>query len=197
MSKQLTTFSLVMILASGQFIFSVEKDKEKINNIQVQSPRKEGFQLSVIVPTNNPAGLPISIKMKFENSGNKMGKWGSFDVNIELKDQNGKPVPLTCYGKKNIEPQSAGSYRRSGIHPGGTQEYSINNICLFFDLTIPQDYFLTVTNTISIYEMGKIKFQDLDTKDKKAVKAFFQQFKEIGEVTLKAGPVRFTVGYPP
>jgi hypothetical protein len=139
------------------------------------------------IPKSVSAGSPFPVPVRITNSGNGpiIVRWDTTDpirVQIGLTTKDNKPVPLTLYGNKMFHPtdlrdiarQMRGSIRGQHLQAGqATQALSVPNLALFYDLTLPGEYDLTVTAFVTVGEGPKAK-----------------------EVKLKAGSLRFTVTDP-
>jgi len=130
------------------------------------------------------AGAQVPIKIDVRNCG-KDTVWigrstkDPFPVKLELKTSDGKSVPLTRYGIKRLRPTEIadilmtldGSWQEGSLRPGQSEDRSIPNLGLYYDLTVPNDYILSIGDVVT-------------SKDR------------TNEIKLKAGPVTFRVLRP-
>lgn len=127
------------------------------------------------VPKVVAAGEPIRIDAEFRNTGTGVvivdvsKRDLSPPVRVQVRTAAGEPVPLTRYGESVL---GAGRLmmllRRGGdsiafpIAQDGSIPFSIRNLALYYDVTIPGEYTVTVSRTYRIGEkLRDAKFQEL------------------------------------
>lgn len=97
-------------------------------------------------------------------------RWSS---RSSLTSKDGQPVPFTLYGRKEINPTDlldqlnkiTGSIRQLKISSGQTRNLSVPNLALFYDLTLPGEYTLTVSKFVEIGERPKEKGVQLQVEE--------------------------------
>ena len=126
------------------------------------SVEADGCKLEVELPNAPEAGSPVCVRAKIINTGKVpllvvWQKQAALPFDVVLK-ADGKPVPLTRYGVKRIAPTERmdqlrllhGSTRGSHLKPGESHEEEIPNLALYYDLTVPGEYDLTVSRYVTI-----------------------------------------------
>ncbi len=175
--------SIICLLVFCEAILPM-KDEEKM--AQFKSIGNNDIQIVVGILKNNKHGYSIPIFFKVINSGKDEAliSYKTSDVfpfAVIITDNKGNHIPLTRYGKKLLKPveiedvisKGDGSYRQTIIRPGEFWEKSIPNLALFFDLTVPQDYILSATRSISIIEK-KPSYKIIGRKDLKISSVLFE-----------------------
>lgn len=116
-----------------------------------------GLYLTATVPPAPKAGhpLPVTVKLDNRSAGPVTLFWDTaepFRLAVVLTDAAGKAVPLTRLGKREtgvVEPGEPilnrdGSIRSVRVHPGRPEDVSIDNLALYYDLTVAGEYVLTL-----------------------------------------------------
>lgn len=136
----------------------------------------DGCKMEVELPKEPAAGSPVRIRATITNTG-KVPVLVTWETNeplpfdLELKTGGG-PVPLTRYGVKKIAPtdlldqlqQLRGSIRQRKLEPGATKVLDLPNLALFYDLTVPGEYELTVSHSVEIGKGQSAKLVHLRAK---------------------------------
>jgi hypothetical protein len=162
---------------------SAEKNGDRFQ--ETSSPEHDGVRLTVRVPKDVTAGTPLTIDVKIANSGKSpvIIDWDTTEpmmVEVAVTTKDGKPVPFTQYGRKKIAPTELvdqlkkikGSLREVKVVPGKKRRLSVANLALFYDLTLPGEYELTVSTTVHVGE------------------------KPIQDVALRVEKIPFTIARP-
>jgi hypothetical protein len=161
-------------VTAGPQSVKLEETPAKTYN-EATSPQKRGMHLTVRVPKTIDAGLPVPVQVKIVNNGNLHATfyWDTKEpitADIKVTTKDGKQVPFTLYGRKMIAPtelldvldKAGGAIRGRHVHPGQSRDLSMSNLALFYDLTLPGEYVITVAFSVNVDEepMGeKIMFQ--------------------------------------
>ncbi len=132
---------------------------------EASSAEQDGVRLTVRVLKALTAGSTVRIDVKVANSGKApvVFGWDSrvpLLIEVALTTKDGKPVPFTLYGQKTIAPTDLrdqlaalrGSYHQAKVSPGEKRGLSVANLALFYDLTLPGEYLVTVSKSIRVSE---------------------------------------------
>jgi hypothetical protein len=124
--------------------------------------------LTVQVPKTTKAATPLLIQVKLVNNG-AIPRFFHRETTdptklwIKVTTKEGKTVPFTLYGKKTYELTARGDarstkkelIRKIEIAAGQTRDLSVPNLALFYDLTVPGEYLLTVSGFVQAEEGPK------------------------------------------
>lgn len=126
------------------------------------------------VPKAVAAGEPIRIDAELRNTGTGVIKVdvSNLDippVRIQVRTAAGEPVPLTRFGESVLGKGSLKALIRRGassiafpLAQNDSIPFSIRNLALYYDLTIPGEYTVTVSRTFRIGDnLRDAKFQEL------------------------------------
>ena len=162
-----STLTAVLLAVSGVAAIAVGPSEGADSDMtnKADSPSKNGIQLSLAVPARVKAGLPVPLTIELRNTGTDTATYGSDPldpdkVDWQLTTGDGKPVPLTLFGKKHFHPTELAdklarverSFVQVPLTPKKSLDLSLANLALFHDLTLPGEYTLTVTASVSVGE---------------------------------------------
>ena len=129
-----------------------------------KSQSESGVYLAVSLPPALRAGSPVPLTVILKNSGKENANLQLFVGNglpfvaLAVEDKKGNSTPLTLRGKKYLYPTDRadvilageGSFRARTLKPAQTSDLSVENLALFYDLTLAGDYSVTVEKTLRI-----------------------------------------------
>lgn len=180
------TVLCVLLLAGASLGQEEKKETNKPEGTWAHSKPEAGITLSAWVAAKIEAGTPIPITIELANKGTDLGtlainRRSDFHVEFKVVDEKGKKVPLTRYGVTRLKPveigdilaKANGAFNLRRLKPGKSMDFGIANLGLYYDLTVPGAYAVTVSQGVRI-----------GTDD------------EHRDVQLKTPPLRFTIERP-
>lgn len=130
----------------------------------ITTVEKDGCKIEVDFPKVSAVGSRVRVCTRITNIGNtpvlmSRARNKPLPFDLELK-AGGNAVPLTRYGVKKIAPTELrdqlqlldGSVRQWTLEPGETQDLDLPNLALYYDLTVPGEYDLSISKFIIIGE---------------------------------------------
>jgi len=162
-----------------------------------------GLRLSVSVSKTVTQGTEFPLNVTLENSGDVTAKFfnrsNEAPVKFSITELDGATVPTTLFGKREFGPfdwtnatrltTSRPSLDWRRISPGGTACVVVPNVGLYYDLTLPGEYLITVSKRVTV---GGEALEAIDLIAGSKPETVGEEAKR-QTIELSAGPLQFRV----
>jgi hypothetical protein len=135
---------------------------------RMESKQTNGLQLAVSYPATTPAGEPVGVKVHLVNGGSQKAvilldrRRRLSPLVVVVADKTGVKAPLTAFGQRYLQPSSLAdrfdaarsSLMTVTINAGASRDLSIPNLGLFYDLTLPGTYEITIDLAVTVGDIN-------------------------------------------